>query len=237
MTAAFKMVLLLRSHEDLPVEEFTRAWSDLDTTVPLDAPGLIDAVFDAPTTETPPIENVAAAPFDAAVETWWERKNDAADWVVSAGFGARWLEPRLRLLAGIPTAIGGAPQALWASPDATPAEAVKVLTLPVAPRRLSFADFAEHWTGTHARLALDGPGTRDRLLRMENTPAPLSLSSRLGQGRFDGVGALTFASMDALAEEFRSDYYHRVLAPDEVRFTNPEFSVALVTREMARATR
>ena len=76
------------------------------------------------------------------------------------------------------------------------------------------------------------PHTKDRLLRLEDTPAPASASSRFEAGPYDGVGAITFASLDALAAEFGSDYYHSTLAPDELRFTNPAASAALLTREI-----
>ncbi|WP_431778963.1 EthD domain-containing protein [Microbacterium aurantiacum] len=232
MAPAFKMVLLLRSRHDLTAEAFTRGWIACEDVAPTQARGLLDVVFDAPIATPAPIENVATPPFDAAVETWWERKNDAADWVVSASFTDDWLGSRRDLLAEVPVSLGGIPDLLWLSPADPAADAVKVLTLPVAPRRLRFAEFAEHWTGAHADLALSGPGTRERLLRLEDTPAPLPLSSRLGRARYDGVGALTFASAAALEEEFASAHYRENLAPDELRFTDPVSSTALVTREI-----
>ncbi len=85
------------------------------------------------------------------------------------------------------------------------------------------------------RLALGGPHTKDRLLRLEDTPAPASATSRLERGPYDGVGAITFASLDALNAEFGSDYYRSTLAPDELRFTNPAASAALLTREISLA--
>ena len=47
--------------------------------------------FDAPLAGPSPIENAPTAPFDAAVETWWDKKNSAADWVVSRAFVEQWL--------------------------------------------------------------------------------------------------------------------------------------------------
>ena len=62
-----------------------------------------------------------------------------------------------------------------------------------------------------------------------------SATSRLERGPYDGVGAITFASLDALNAEFGSDYYRSTLALDELRFTNPAASAALLTREISLA--
>ncbi|MBW9120493.1 EthD domain-containing protein [Microbacterium trichothecenolyticum] len=234
MTPAFKLVLLLRSSDAHDADAFTQAWSQLDAEHPLEASGLVAAAFNAPVAGRVPISHIGAAPFDAAFETWWTRKNDAADWVVSHAFSEEWLPRRQDLLAVRPTGIGGAPQVLWESDAPVPPQAVKVFTLPVSRRRLSFAEFSEHWTGPHAQLALDGPGTRERLLRLEDTPAPLAVSTRLERGRYDGVGALTFASLDALEAEFATEHYREKLAADELVFTEPEFSAGILTREISR---
>ncbi|MDE0545987.1 EthD domain-containing protein [Microbacterium sp. C7(2022)] len=233
MNPAFKMVLLLRSRDGLDADAFVDAWTALDRSDGIAAEGFVDIAFDAPLAGRVPIEGVQEAPFDAAVETWWERKNDAADWIVSHEFSDEWLPRRMPLLQNRPTAIGGAPRLLWESPSPVPADAVKVLTLPVAARRLRVAEFVDHWTGEHARLALSGPGTRERLLRLEDTPAPTPVTTRLDRALADGIGALTFASIGALEEEFASEHYRRVLAPDEVTFTNPGFSRAVLTRPVA----
>lgn len=232
--AGYKLVILLKAREDLTGAEFTDAWARVEQDHPASSAGMLRYAFDAPLAGASPIANAPAAPFDAAVETWWDRKNSAADWVTSAGFAA-WLDLRHDLLAGRPTGIGGIPQVIWQSDELFPASAVKVLTLPVAPRRLRFAEFAEYWTGAHSRLALGGPNTKDRLVRLEDTPTPKPATSRLEHGHYDGVGAITFASLDALGVEFGSDYYRSTLAPDELHFTNPAASAALLTREIPLA--
>lgn len=227
----YKLVILLTSRDGMTPAAFTEAWAQQDREDPVRSGGLLRYAFDAPLAGPSPIANAPSAPFDAAVETWWDKKNSAADWVVSPEFEG-WLERRLELLAGRPTAIGGIPQVIWESDEPAPENAVKVLVLPVAARRLRFQEFADHWTGEHARLALGGPDTKSRLVRLEDTPAPAPATSRLARGLYDGVGALTFASLEALAAEFGSDYYREHLAPDELRFTNPEASAALLTTEV-----
>ena len=232
--AGYKLVILVKSGSDLSPAAFTDAWAQLEREHPASSAGMLRYAFDAPLAGASPIANAPTAPFDAAVETWWDRKNSAADWVNSREFEA-WVNLRLELLAGRPTGIGGIPQVIWQSDQTIPASAVKVLILPVAARRLRFQEFAEHWTGEHSRLALGGPHTKERLLRLEDTPAPASATSRLVRGLYDGVGAITFASLDALSAEFGSEYYRSTLAPDELRFTNPAASAALLTREIPLA--
>jgi len=229
---AYKLVILMHSRHDLGSDAFTEAWARVDRSDPVAPPGLLRYAFNAPLAGDAPVANAAAASFDAAIELWWARKNDAADWVASRAFRDRWLPLRLPLLTGRPTAIGGVPQLIWERPEPAPQTAVKVLVLPVALRRLRFQEFVDHWTGSHARLALGGPHTKERLLRLEDMPAPTPATSRLESSLYDGVGALTFASLEALAAEFGSDYYRENLAPDEVRFTDPATSATLLTKEV-----
>jgi hypothetical protein len=231
--AGYKLVILLKVRPGLTSVAFTDAWVQLEREDQVSPTGMLRYAFDAPLAGPSPIENARVAPFDAAIETWWDTKNSAADWVVSRTFVEQWLPRRLELLASRPTAVGGIPELIWERDQPAPTTAVKVLVLPVAARRLRFQEFAHHWTGEHARLALGGPGTKDRLLRLEDTPAPSAATSRFEAGIYDGVGALTFISLDALAAEFGSEYYRTTLAPDEPRFTNPAASAALLTTEIA----
>ena len=231
--AGYKLVILLKARPGLTAEALADAWVQVERQDWESPTGMLRYAFDAGLPGPSPIENAPAAPFDAAVETWWDKKNSAADWVVSRAFAEQWLPPRLELLASRPTAVGGIPQLIWERPEPVPESAVKVLTLPVGARRLRFPEFADHWTGDHARLALGGPHTKERLLRLEDMPAPSPATSRLAAGPYDGVGAITFASLDALAAEFGSEYYRSTLAPDELRFTDPAASAALLTSEIA----
>ena len=225
----YKLTILLERSPDLEPDEFSERWLELERADPVSAPGLVRYVFDRPYSAASPIAGATAAPYDAAVETWWRRKNDAADWVVSRQFEGEWLSRRLPLLAGRPAAVAGEPKVIWERDPAATATAVKVLVLPVALRRLRFQDFVDHWTGTHATLALEGPQAKERLVRLEHTPAPLQPPARFERTRFDGVGAITFESADALTAEFGSDRYRSVLAPDEARFTDAAYSAAFVT--------
>lgn len=230
--AAYKLVIAMKTREGVTADAFVDVWRDAaDAEVERPA-GLLHSTLDAPLPSPAPITNTAASsPFDAAWESWWTRKNDAADWIVSREFQEVWLPRRLSLLAGLPTAIGGVPQLIWESDQAPTPDAVKIVVLPVAARRLRFQEFVAHWTVEHARLALSSPGIRERLLRLEDTPAPISSTTRLARGRYDGAGTLTFSSAAALAAEFEGDHYRDVLAVDEPRFTDPAFSAAFVTTE------
>lgn len=226
---AYKVVLLLKRRPDLTPEAFADAWLELAVKDPVNAPGLDRQVFDRPVVGQAPIANAPAAPYDAAEEYWFETKALAADWFLSRAFADHWLPPRLKLLDSRPDAVGGAPQVIWErSAAADPKGAVKVIVLPVALRKLTVQQFVQHWTGPHAELALAGPDTKERLLRIEDTPAATT-PTPFGETRYDGVGAITFESAEALAAEFSSDYYREHLAPDEPRFTDPVFSGALLT--------
>ncbi|MCK6212115.1 EthD domain-containing protein [Georgenia sp. EYE_87] len=228
-TIAYKLTILLKARDGLTPEEFTLAWLNLEEKRPLDAAGLVRHTFDRPLPGRPPASGAETAPFDAAVETWWQRKNDAADWVVSRQFEDRWLPDHLELLAGPPAAIGGIPELIWQRELPCDAAPVRILVLPVALRRLRFGDFVDHWTNRHAQLTLDGPQAKERLVSLEHTPAPIAPPARFARTRYDGVGAITFESPEALAAEFSSDHYQQVLAPDKPRFTDPTFSAALLT--------
>jgi hypothetical protein len=233
MTAiAYKLVLLLRRRPDLTPEAFADAWLALEESDPIAPRGLIRRVFDRPFAGEAPIANAAASPYDAAEESWWEQKWDTAEWTGSHEHRDRWLLRRLELLAEPPSAIGGAPLLLWERDGGIPEGAVKILVLPVARRGLTTQEFRDHWTGTHAELALGGPRTKERLARLEDTPSD-SAPSLFKRTQYDGIGAITFESAGTLRAEFESDYYHQVLAPDEARFTNPDFSRALLTTEVS----
>lgn len=225
---AYKLTILLQRRPDIAPDDFTQRWLEAEAADPVDIAGLAGYVFNRSHEASSPLPAGSGPTFDAAVETWWQRKNDAADWVVSAGF-ERWLTKRLPLLASRPAAVGGEPQVIWKRELPAGASPVKLLVLPVALRRLRFQEFVAHWTSTHAALALEGPGAKDRLIRLEDTPAPIAPPSRFERTRFDGVGAITFESTEALTAEFESAYYRSTLAPDEQRFVDAAFSSALLT--------
>ncbi|MGX5697151.1 EthD domain-containing protein [Agromyces soli] len=228
MPVAYKLTLLLKRQPELPLEEFSRSWLELERAKPLISPGLVQYVFNRALPGGSPIAGAAASPYDGVVETWWTRKNDAADWAVSRGFEESWLAPRFGLLAERPAAVGGAPQLIWELEQTEAMTPVTAIVLPVARRSLRFDEFVEHWTSSHAALALGGPGTKDRVIRLEDTPAPIAAPSRFTRTRYDGVGAVTFASAEALAAEFASEYYRDVVAPDEPRFTDISTSAVFV---------
>jgi hypothetical protein len=227
MDAAYKLSLLLTPSPDRTDDAFAEAWLAHEAADPLGAEGLLRHVFGRPVAQRSPLTHVAAAPYRAVQETWWRRKNDAAQWFVSHGFD-RWLAARMPLLAQRPDAVGGAPVVLWEQPDADAADAVTVIIVPVGLRSLTATEFVAHWTGAHAELALGGPRTRERVLRLEDTPAH-STPSPFRKNRFDGVGAVTFASLDALTAEFDSPYYREEVAADEPRFSDAQFSTAFLT--------
>jgi hypothetical protein len=228
-TAPYKLTLLLTTRTALEPADFSEQWLALEARQPLDARGLTGHVFDRPCQFAgTPVENAAPAPYDAAQETWWAHRSDAANWFVSHEFRA-WLADRLPLLARAPDAVGGHPHLIWEREvGSDPVGAVKMVTLPVARRRLTVQQFASHWCDHHAKLALAWPSASELSTRMEFTPAQ-STPTPFSRTRFDGAGAVTFESMQAIASVMSSDYYKDNLAPDELEFTTPNFSAAYVT--------
>lgn len=228
MTSTYKLTLLLQRRADLTPEAFADAWVELERDRPTRSRGLERCVFHRAMSGASPIANAAAAPYDAVIETWWTRKNDAADWVVSSAFADDWSAPRQQLLAGRPAAVGGIPQVIWQREGDADEAPVALIVLPVARRSLRFDEFVAHWTGAHAALALGGPGSRDRVTFLEDTPAPIAAPSQFVRTRYDGVGSITFASAEAMAEEFASEHYRSTVAPDEARFTDASASGVFV---------
>ena len=231
--AGYKLVLLLKSVDVLEPDDFTHAWVEQERQTPTSSHGLLRTAFGGPSAHASPV--ASGSPFDAVLETWWDKKNSAADWVTSREFREAWLPRRLELLASRPTAVGGIPHALRTSEQTAGLSCVKVVVLPVSSGRLRFHEFTGMWTGDHARLALAGAGTAERVLQLEYTPAPLNPPSIFNCGPYSGVGAITFASMEAVTAELESDYYRTTVAPDEARFTDAAASASFVTVEVALA--
>ena len=98
--AGYKLVILLKADPALTADAFADAWVKLEREDRVTSPGMLRYAFDAPIVGPSPIENAPTAPFDAAVETWWDKKNSAADWVVSRAFVEQWL-PRQTRAAGL----------------------------------------------------------------------------------------------------------------------------------------
>ncbi|SPO54638.1 protein of unknown function [Pseudomonas sp. JV551A1] len=104
----YKLVVLLKAREGVSLDTFADAWLALEARAPIVGDGLVRAVFARPLSGPSPIANASTAPYDAALETWWQREDDAFGWASSRDFEQRWLPQRLALLAGPPAAIGGA---------------------------------------------------------------------------------------------------------------------------------
>ncbi|WP_417564776.1 EthD domain-containing protein [Microbacterium sp.] len=228
---AYKLTMLLEAQPGLSAGDFAGQWLSLEQADPLRADGLLGYAFDRVHDGAVPIKSTPPSPYQAATELWWAKKRDAADWFISRHF-ERWLQRRLPLMRGRPGAVGGEPKLIWERPDTSRLTTrVRILVLPVALRRLTVAQFVAHWTGAHAALALGGPRTKQRLLRLEDTPAA-DLPGSLMRTPFDGIGAIDFESLESMRAEFSEHYYHDVLAPDEPKFTDSSQSTALLTTSL-----
>lgn len=223
----FKVVLLLKRRADVPLADFTRRWlgPPSDDALP---DGLLRHVHNRPMSGDMPIENAPAAPFDGVDEYWFSDAAAARSHFAGTPFRALWLAPREALLAQPPLVVSGTPSLLWQRETPSTRTPVKIITLPVRRDGMTLAAFSEHWLHVHSALALAGPHTRDRLVRLEPCPRDGSSIDALPTAPFDGAGLIEFASREDLQAEFASAHYREVLAPDEPRFTDPSKSCAML---------
>ncbi|RRJ86604.1 hypothetical protein EG850_08120 [Gulosibacter macacae] len=221
---AYKLVILLTRSPEITREEFARRIVDLESTAPVSKGGLQRRVV---TTGLATVDPESESPFDAAIETWWTRKNDAADWVVSQTFENDWLAPRLPLLACRPHAIAGEPAAPRPNGEDYPQGAVQLIALTTSMRSRRKDEFAAAYV-RHAELASSGLESGARITRLEFVPAPLAAPSRFSVDRYDGVGTIVFAAESALADEVAKAYYRDVVVPDAARFSDIGYSHILV---------
>lgn len=224
----YKVILLLKARSGTAPDTLTRVWLeqpwggiDEQTTVlrhlhNQTVPGAI------------PIENAPAAAFDAVDEFWFADRDAAKTWFASHAFIDFWNGHCGDLLDGPPLALSGRPHLLLDRVDAEARDPVKIITLPVRREGMTHDAFAHHWVHVHSRLALDGPGTRERLQRLEPCPSDNGTVGSFSPAPFGGAGTIEFADRRDLQAEFESEYYRTVMAQDEPRFTNPAKSCALI---------
>lgn len=226
----YKVALLLTRAESVPASDFAARW--LAAGPPVSGEGLLSHVHNAPAVSEVRIENAPPAPFDGIDEYLFASAEQAAAYFASAPFRNSWLAPRKPLLGAPVAALSGAATEVWSQDRAPAADAVKILTLPVRREGMDEAAFVHHWLVVHAGLALDGPRTRERLLRLISTPADRQGVTDFARAPFDGIGVIQFDSPASLNAEFASPHYRTVMAPDEPRFTSPEASRAMMVREI-----
>lgn len=224
MPAAYKLTVLLKRRADLDADSFADAWLEVDRGYPPIAPGLERYVFNRRVSGPHPIADLPSAPYDAVIETWWRRKNDAADWVVSHAFENGWLGRRRAMLAERPAAVAGQPVVGWERPLTDEMSPVTVFTLPVARRNLRLGEFSERWVGVYSGLVLASPVAQEGIVRCELTPALLGAPSRFERTRFDGVSAVTFVSAEALVAAYDSEHRRTMVVPGERDLVDPVFS-------------
>jgi EthD domain len=227
----YKVVILIKAAESASPETLNHQW--ITAPVPVWPSGLQGYFHSIAAHEDVPIENAPPAPFDAIEEFLFDDISDAVAFFGSGEFSNGWLAPRRHLLGGPMLSISGPAISVWEG-DTQPADdTVKIITLPVRKVGMSRDGFAYHWIETHAGLALSGPGTRDRLVRLVSTVNDDHVFGPVKSAPFDGAGIVQFASREGFQTEFASDHYHEILAPDEPRFTDPLRSRAMIVSESA----
>lgn len=225
MSAAYKLTLLLNKRAELESAVFADQLLELERSEPATATGLLKYVI----TIVDVADSDNAPEYDAVIETWWARKNDAADWAISREFESEWWARRSEVLADRPVAVGGQPQvALEREPNDSDA-AVQVVTVVTALRKLRFDRFVEIWTDAHSTIALGEPESQQHIVRLEDTPARIAPPSQFRADRYDGIGVVAFESRAALEAETSSDYYRDQVAKHAENFCD-ETTVRLVGR-------
>lgn len=227
--SGYKVALLLTRAPAISASAFRERW--LNARTPEWSSGISCYLHNSPITAKVPIENAPPAPYDAVDEWVFGSREAAHDWFTSSAFIDGWLAPRKLLIGESAKAIAGHEAQVWQSDSKASIDPIKILTLPVRREGMAIDVFVQHWLVTHAGLALAGPGTRDRLLRLTSTPSDGTLTPWGEPAPFDGIGIIQFDSKASLDAEFASDHYREVMASDEPRFTDPVRSRAMMVAE------
>jgi hypothetical protein len=86
--------------------------------------------------------------------------------------------------------------------------------------------------GIHAPLTLASPDTGAVRGRVEYCPADELHITGLDLAPFDSTGSIYIpGSLQDFGQQLNSPYYHDVLAPDELRFNDPQRSFAMMVTE------
>ena len=163
-----------------------------------------------------------------ADEFWFADAPTAQTYFASEPFLDFWSARCANFFSDPPLALSGIPHLLWERAVPRTSDPVKIITLPTRKAGMTPQAFAHHWIHIHSVLALDGPGTRERLQRLEPCPSDNEVATGFPAAPFDGAGTIEFAERKDLQVEFASDYYRDVMAPDEPRFTDASRSCALM---------
>lgn len=224
----FKVIFLLAQRVDMSPGDLTALWLKYPWKSVIGHEMVVKHVHNRTIPDVMPIENAPAGMFDAIDEFWFADAATAATYFGSQHFRDFWGANCAKLLSCPPLVISGTPHLLWQRAASQASVQVKIITLPARKDGMSPEEFAHYWIHIHSALALDGQGTKDRLIRLEPCPSECRIATGFPAAPFDGAGTIEFADTQALQMEFASDHYHQALAPDEPRFTDPALSRAVM---------
>lgn len=235
--AGVKVTLLYRRAIALSHALFIEKWQSLDrepdSLFPYqEVPGLREIVRNTPAARDTPIATAHPAPFDLLEELRFDKQADALDFLASPAMASGiWRERRTLLHSASIPAIFGASHVMWERPAAPRPPAVKLMVFAVRRKDMTVAEFRDHWLYHHSPLALAGPGSRDRVRKVEFCPADDHPVPGLECAGFDGAGTIWFDDLRDMDAEFSSEYYARVLRPDEEKFVDPAHSRGMMVRQ------
>ncbi|NHN39882.1 EthD domain-containing protein [Pseudomaricurvus alcaniphilus] len=224
----YKVILLLSLSAEFSLDQFSAKWVALPWASIKENSVVVSHVHNRGIPGAIPIQNAPAAEFDAIEEFWFASEADAITYFSSYAFREFWNFYCSDMLASEPMTLSGKPSLLWVREVDFSPDPLKIITLPVRNSVMTQEEFAHHWVYVHSPIGLAGPGTKERLQRLEPMPADDERVTEFIVAPFDGAGSIEFSDKKHLQIEFSSDYYKENLAPDELRFTDPSKSFALM---------
>ena len=108
----------------------------------------------------------------------------------------------------------------------------KILILGSKKQELSIQQYRDYWIGVHGPLAMRNPAARALRGRVEYCAADRSQFTGLTLSMYDGIASIYFKeSFERFRREMFNEYYRTVLAPDELKFSDPNRCCAVVVEE------
>jgi uncharacterized protein (TIGR02118 family) len=168
------------------------------------------------------------APFTGVAEIWLENEQEQVASLQTPEFllGARADEPNWAAFWTTLVLDTTAHLVLAGPAETRPAQGVKLLTLWKRKTGMELDDFRTYLLQSHAPLALELPGLRRYLVNLVRDSY-----YAVGEARFDAVTQMWFDDAAALASSLSSAIRRETVEPDEVRFAEARYTLALAVKE------
>jgi hypothetical protein len=234
----YKVLRFLNRLPAVSPDQFTSCWrknyADAVVKAASGFSGLLKYAQDVCIPADSPIENAPPVAIDGIDEFWFKDAGAAELFFLSDTYLKTILPVENTFIdRQISTITCGSLHVKWHRQANRKENPVKVIIQVAKKASLTQEEFRHHWLEVHTALALNGPTTRKHIQRGEYCPGDMLPLGGFNPNSCDGVGAVSFDSIDDLQAEFSADYYRDTLAVDEKRFTNPDLSrVSLVNEQV-----